>query len=144
MPIRVGAGAQRGVAGGSLGVGVVVVAIFKVSAVVQKEAEAAGLEITAIPVKVVGAKLVNHQDDDQPGMCIVGAGPGQLRPWNNQQRGEQRAETTLERGHGAPTSIAKHEPGASERRRIRYMGVSLKDNWLVHLEAGPTAPLSLH
>ena len=84
VAVGIGPGSQGGVAGSGLGVGVVVVAIFEVSALVEEEAEAAAFEIGTVAVEVVGAKLVDHQDDDQPGMCIVGAGPSQWRPWNNQ------------------------------------------------------------
>jgi hypothetical protein len=64
VTVGVGSGAQRGVARGGLGVGVVVVAIFKISAVIEKEAKAPAFQIGAIAVKVIGAKLIDHQDDD--------------------------------------------------------------------------------
>jgi hypothetical protein len=102
VAVGVGAGAQRGVAGGGLGVGIVVVTIFEKCAVIQKEAKAPPFEIGAVPVEVVGAKLIDHQDDDQPGMRIVGAGPGEWRSGKHQQSYEQPADTALELGHGNP------------------------------------------
>jgi hypothetical protein len=62
-------------AGSGLGVGVIVVAVFEISAFIEEQAEAAALEIGTIAVEVVGAKLIDHEDDDQPGMAVVGAGP---------------------------------------------------------------------
>ena len=74
MAVGVGSGADGGVAGRGLGVGVVVVAVGEVGAFVEEETEAAAFEIGAIAVEVVGAKLIDDEDDDQLGMGVVGAG----------------------------------------------------------------------
>ena len=108
MTVGIGPGAQSGVAGSGLGVGVVVVAIFKIGAFVEEEAEAAPFEIGTIAVEVVSAKLIDHEDDDQMGPPVVGAGPSQWGPGDNEESEEQRADTTLGGRHVAPTSIAKH------------------------------------
>src|SRR5580700_4063463 len=84
VPVGVGPGSQGGVARSGLGVGVVVVAIFEVGAFFEKETEPAAFEISTVAVEIVGAKLIDYKDDDQPGMAIVGAGKSQGRPWNNQ------------------------------------------------------------
>src|ERR1700719_683496 len=105
MTVGVGPGSQGGMAGSRLGVGVVVVAIFKVGAMVEKKAEAPAFEIRTVAVKVVRTQLVDNQDDDKFGMPIVGAAPGHGR--NNQESDEQLADTTRGDGHGDLTSIAK-------------------------------------
>ncbi len=89
MTIGVGSSAQSGVAGASLGVGVVVVAVFKICTVVEKKAEPTAFEIGAVAVEIVGAKLIDHQDDDQPGMCVVGAGKAPVV--STEQPGKRRA-----------------------------------------------------
>jgi hypothetical protein len=68
--------------------------------VIEKKAKAPAFQICAVTIKVVGAKLIDHQDDNQLGMGIVGAGAGQGRAWNHQQSDEQAADTALELGHG--------------------------------------------
>src|ERR1700677_3419401 len=108
MAVGVGPRSQGGVPGSGLGVGVIVVTVFEVGALVEEKAEAPALEVSAVAVEVVTAKLVNHQDDHQPRMRVVGTGPGRRGPWNNQKSDEQLADTALGGAHVAPTSIAKH------------------------------------
>ena len=84
MTVGVGPCSQGGVAGSGLGVGVIVVAVFEVGAFVEEKAETAALEVGAVTIKVVSAKLVDHQNDHQPRMRIVGTGLGRWGPWDNQ------------------------------------------------------------
>ena len=76
MAVSVGTGSQCGVAGSGLGVGVVVVAIFKVGTMVEEKAEAPAFEVRTVTVKVVRTELIDDQDDDKFGMPIVGAALG--------------------------------------------------------------------
>jgi hypothetical protein len=62
------------VAGGGLGVGVVVVAVGEIRAVLEEEIEAAIFEIGAVAVEVVAAELIDDEDDGEFGVVVVSAG----------------------------------------------------------------------
>ena len=74
VAVAVGAGKQRGVSRSRARVGVVVIAIRKVGAVIEEEAEAGVAELIAVALQVVAAKLVDHDHHDQLGMAVVGRG----------------------------------------------------------------------
>ncbi len=78
VTVSVGAGEQRGVAGSSAGVGVVVVAVSEVSAVVEEQAESAIAKLVAVTLEVVGPELVDDDYDYQLGVGIVGRGGARL------------------------------------------------------------------
>ena len=96
MAVCIRSGSQRRVPRRGLGIGVVVVAIFKVGAVIEEKAKALALEVCAIAVQIVGAKLIDHQKDDQLRMGIVGAGVGARRQRENQQGDKQPAQGALD------------------------------------------------
>ena len=72
VAVAVSTGEEGGVAGSGARVGVVVIAVGKICAVVEKEAEAGVAELVAIAFEVVAAKLVDDDDDYQLGMSVVG------------------------------------------------------------------------
>src|SRR5579862_4800233 len=74
MPVAVGTGEKRGVAGSGAGIGIVVIAVRKVGTVIEEKPEATLVELIAIAFEVIAAELINHDDDDQLGMSIVGRG----------------------------------------------------------------------
>jgi len=76
VAVGVGAGEEGGVSGSGAGVGVVVIAVREVGAVVEKETESGVAELIAIAFELVSAELVNHDDDDELGMSVVGGGDG--------------------------------------------------------------------
>ena len=71
MIIAVGAGEERGVSGSGADVGVVVVAVGKVGAVVEEQAESAFAKLVAVALQIVAAKLVDDDNDYELGPCVV-------------------------------------------------------------------------
>ena len=57
--------------GRGAGVGVVVVAVGKVGAMVEQQAEPAFAPLVAIALQIVAAKLVDHDDDNKLGTCVI-------------------------------------------------------------------------
>src|SRR6185312_8117077 len=56
-------------------IGVVVIAVGKPGSVVEEEIEAALVfEVGAIAFEIVGAELVDYEDDDELGMAVIGGG----------------------------------------------------------------------
>ena len=72
-PVSVGirAGADGRMPGSRLRVRITEVAIGEVRAVIEEEFESAAFEVGAVALKVIGAELVEHQDDDQLRMRVV-------------------------------------------------------------------------
>jgi len=68
------------VAGSSARVGVVVVAIREVGAVVKQETKASVAKLVAIALKIIAAELIDHNDDNELWMAIVG---GRYRRFRN-------------------------------------------------------------
>ena len=112
MTVGVGAGPYGRVAGSSLGVGIVVVAIREPSALFGEEAEAASLELGSIAVQVVTAELVDDHDDNQFGATRIRLG---------RRRGRQKGGEK-ENGEGSNNS--------AENTRQRLHRLSLTNGWL--------------
>ena len=74
VAVAVGAGEQRGVSGSGARVGVIVIAVGKVGAVVEKEAEAGVAELVAVALEIIAAELVDDDHHDQLGMPVVSGG----------------------------------------------------------------------
>jgi hypothetical protein len=71
VTVRVGAGADGGVTGCSLGIGVVVIAVSEPCAPVHEELEPTILELGAFAIEVVTAKLIDDDNDNQLGAADV-------------------------------------------------------------------------
>ena len=56
---------------GGTGIGVIIVAVSEVGAVVEQQAESAFTKLVAIPLKIVAAKLIDHDHDHQLGMAVI-------------------------------------------------------------------------
>ena len=72
MAVGVRTGEQSRVPGSGPGVGVVVVAVGKVRTMVEQQPEAAFAELIAVTLEIVATKLVNHNDDNELGVRVVG------------------------------------------------------------------------
>ena len=72
MAIAVRTGEEGGVAWRGPGIGVVVIAVGKVRAVIEEDAESGIAELIMIAIQIVAAELINHDDDNQLGMSVVG------------------------------------------------------------------------
>ena len=83
VAVGIGPGAYSGVAGSGLSVGVIEVAVGKPGSMIEEEIEAACLEISPVPLEIVGAELVENENDDELRMVIVGSG---ARSGNIQER----------------------------------------------------------
>src|SRR5436305_88161 len=94
MSVTVGSGADGGVAGRGDGVGVVVIAVSKVSAALEKDIEAVGsLEVVAIAFEIVAAKLVDDNYDYEFGLgviyvCVCGRGSRQKKQQTEESSGK--------------------------------------------------------
>ena len=98
----VGAGEQGGMPGGRSRVGVVVVAVREIGTTIEQQAKPTLHELIAIPLQVVTTKLVNHDDDNQLGMTVVGGSIRQAsergtKQGVSQQAGKQRSEGAFHR-----------------------------------------------
>ncbi len=71
MAIRISPGANGGVPRRGLGVGVVVVAVREPGPVFHKEIEAAPLELIAISIQVIAAKLIDHHNHNELGLANI-------------------------------------------------------------------------
>ena len=103
VTVGVGAGADGGVAGRGLGVGVIEVAIGEPGAFFHEEIEAASLELGAVADQVIAAELVDDHDDDQFGLANVGlgrSGSGEQGGQKRDEAGEQGSKETGSRLHG--------------------------------------------
>ena len=72
MAITVSAGEEGGVAWRSPRIGVVVIAVGKVRAMIEEDAKSGVAELVMIAIQIVAAELVNHDDDHELGMSVVG------------------------------------------------------------------------
>ena len=104
--------------GAGTSVGVVVVAVGEIGAAVQEEAETALAELIAISLKVVGAELVNNDDDYQLGTRIISRCPGSGCQYQHYERsvpamGESHCELVYRRGKPL---TAENAEVAEERR----------------------------
>ena len=84
VAVGVSTGQKRGMARGSVSVGVVVIAIGEICATVEQQPKSAFAELISIAFQVVAAKLVNHDDDDQLGMRVVGGAKASHRETQQQ------------------------------------------------------------
>jgi len=71
VPAGVAAGEKGGVSGSRAGVGVVVIAVAKIGAVIEKHAEPSVAELISIAFEVIAAELIDHDDDNKLGARIV-------------------------------------------------------------------------
>src|SRR4029077_2075718 len=65
VPVAVCPGQQGCMSGRGAGVGVVVIAVSKVRAMFEQKSKASLTPLVAIAFQIVGAKLVDHNDDHQ-------------------------------------------------------------------------------
>src|ERR1700761_2994820 len=92
--------------GSGFGVGVIVVAIFEIGSLVEKQAEAPAFEIPTIAIEVVGSKLIDDKNNDQLRMAIVSTSPRRRHGRNNEGRKNQESNERSELRHGDGSSIA--------------------------------------
>jgi len=110
VSVGIGSGTDGGVSRGGFGVGVVVVAIGEPCALVHEEIEAAVFELSALPVEVVTAKLIDDDDDDEFGFADVGLSVNGTRRGYREEDDEGDCEGVMKR--------ARQETGAQEHAPI--------------------------
>src|SRR5262245_10961881 len=101
VAIAVGSRQQGGMAGSGPRVGVVIVALAEGRSPVKEQSEAALAELLAVTFEVVTAKLVDDDDDDQPGTAIVGRRENSLCRQKAQHQADNgdRAANSRKRPH---------------------------------------------
>jgi hypothetical protein len=86
------------VTGSGASVRIVVIAVRKISAVIEEKTKSGVAELIAIAFEIVSAELIDHDHDYQLGMAVVGrrsSADGQER---NRQQGQRKKEENALRG----------------------------------------------
>src|SRR4029077_12449310 len=90
------------------------IAIREVGAMVQEEPEAAVAELIAIPLQIVAAKLIDHNDHNQFGMPVVGRCRGRDRALSN---ASYKTNDHEEKAHSGGAGEGSHCEGSLHRSR---------------------------
>src|SRR6185312_3505456 len=109
-------------------IGVVVIAVGKPGSVVEEEIEAALVfEVGAIAFEIVGAELVDHQDDDELGMAVIGGGARGGNTEKRERANEDEGGESFELRHTFP--VSQDWPSGARASRQSTSGTRGRPRW---------------
>src|SRR5271170_1238806 len=106
VPVGIRSRADRRMSRSRLCVRIAVVAIGKERAVIEQQLESPSLEVAAIALEIIGAELVENQNDDQLRMRVIRGRAGARRRGKSESPDRQAGKKSLGDRHGI-SSIAK-------------------------------------